>query len=36
MEIQDHTKEYKIPEHTCGKHSLIFPKTIFCVMAGVR
>ena len=34
MEIQDHTKEYKIPENTCGKHSSMFPKTIFCVIAG--
>ena len=34
MEIKDHTKEYQIPASTCGKHSIMFPKTIFCVIAG--
>jgi hypothetical protein len=34
MEIIDYTKHYKKPETNCGKHSDIFPKTIFCVIAG--
>ena len=34
MEILDHTNEYRIPENTCRKHSILFPKNIFCVIAG--
>jgi Poxvirus A32 protein len=34
MEILDHSKEYKLPENICGKHSIMFPKSIFCVIAG--
>ena len=32
MEITDYTKEYDIP--SCGLHSILFPKNIFCVIAG--
>lgn len=32
MEITDYTKEFNIP--SCGLHSIIFPKNIFCVIAG--
>ena len=34
MEIIDYSKKYKIPESFCGKHSILFPETIFCVIAG--
>jgi len=32
MEITDFTKEFNIC--TCGLHSILFPKSIFCVIAG--
>ena len=32
MEITDYTKEF--PQTTCGLHSILFPKNIFCVIAG--
>ena len=32
--IKDRTKEYKIKPNNCGKHSEIFPKNIFCIIAG--
>lgn len=32
MEITDYTKEFNIP--SCGMHSILFPKNIFCVIAG--
>ena len=32
MEITDYTKEFDIP--SCGLHSILFPKNIFCVIAG--
>jgi hypothetical protein len=34
MEIIDYSKQYKKPSSTCGAHSAIFPKNIFCVIAG--
>ena len=34
MEISDYTKEFNIPQSKCGTHAAIFPKTVFCVMAG--
>jgi hypothetical protein len=34
MEIVDYTKEFNIPQSKCGKHSPLFPKNIFCVIAG--
>jgi len=34
MEILDYTKEFKVPQSKCGTHSAIFPKNIFCVIAG--
>ena len=34
MEISDYTKEFNIPQSKCGMHAAIFPKNIFCVMAG--
>jgi hypothetical protein len=34
MEIVDYSKEFKIQESHCGKHSIMFPKNIFCVIAG--
>jgi Cdc6-like AAA superfamily ATPase len=34
MEIVDYSTHYNIPENNCGKHSAIFPKNIFCVIAG--
>ena len=32
MEITDYTKEFNI--QACGMHSILFPKNIFCVIAG--
>ena len=32
MEITDYTKEFNI--QSCGMHSILFPKNIFCVIAG--
>src|SRR5271163_41421 len=32
--IKDHTHDYNIIPNNCGKHLDIFPKTIFCVIAG--
>jgi hypothetical protein len=32
MEIVDYTKEFNVP--SCGLHSIIYPKNIFCVIAG--
>lgn len=32
MEITDYTKEFNVP--SCGLHSIIYPKNIFCVIAG--
>ena len=32
MEITDYTEEFDM--HTCNKHSILFPKNIFCVIAG--
>ena len=34
MEISDYTREFNIPLNKCGTHAAIFPKNIFCVMAG--
>src|SRR5258706_14495080 len=34
MEIMDYSKEYKTPNSTCGAHAAIFPKNIFCIIAG--
>ena len=31
---KDHTKDYKIKPSSCGAHLEIFPKTIFCIIAG--
>ena len=33
-EVRDYTKDYKIEPTGCGKHADIFPKNIFCVIAG--
>jgi hypothetical protein len=33
MEITDYTKEFNVPT-SCGMHSIIYPKNIFCVIAG--
>jgi hypothetical protein len=33
MEITDYTKEFNVPA-SCGMHSIIYPKNIFCVIAG--
>jgi len=33
MDVTDYSKEYEI-KHSVGKHSAIFPKNIFCVIAG--
>ena len=33
MEVTNYSKEYK-EKPSVGKHSAIFPKNIFCVMAG--
>jgi len=32
MEITDYTKEFNMP--ICNKHAILFPKNIFCVIAG--
>jgi len=34
MEISDYTKDYNIPHDKSHLHSALFPKTIFCVIAG--
>jgi len=34
MEISDYTKEFNVPQNKCGTHAAIFPKSIFCVIAG--
>jgi len=34
MEISDYTKEFYTPQNKCGAHAAIFPKSIFCVIAG--
>src|SRR5271163_1834102 len=34
MEISDYTKEFKVLHNKCGTHADIFPKSIFCVIAG--
>ena len=34
MEITDYTKEFKISQNRRGTHAPIFPKNIFCVIAG--
>ena len=33
MQVVDYSKKYELPEQ-CGNHAEIFPKNIFCVMAG--
>src|SRR5271169_3751819 len=34
MEITDYSKHYSIADSTCKRHAAIFPKNIFCVIAG--
>ncbi|HLX54534.1 MAG TPA: ATPase/DNA packaging protein [Aquella sp.] len=34
MEITDYTKDFNTPQSKCGRHTAIFPKNIFCVIAG--
>src|SRR5271169_4959778 len=34
MEIIDYSKHYNIADSTCKQHAVIFPKNIFCVIAG--
>ena len=34
MNVIDHSKQFKKPNNNCGNHAPIFPKNIFCVMAG--
>jgi ABC-type cobalamin/Fe3+-siderophores transport system ATPase subunit len=34
MEISDYTKEFNVPQSNCKLHAAIFPKNIFCVIAG--
>src|SRR5271157_4410578 len=34
MEITDYSKHYNIADSTCKRHAAIFPKNIFCVIAG--
>jgi len=34
MGIKDHSKDYKIEPSSCGKHCELFPKNIFCIIAG--
>src|SRR5271165_4877914 len=34
MNIIDYSKQFKKSNNNCGNHSPIFPKNIFCVMAG--
>src|SRR5271157_4896899 len=34
MEIIDYSKHYNIADNTCRQHAVIFPKNIFCVIAG--
>jgi hypothetical protein len=34
MEITDFTKQFNVPQSKCGTHAAIFPKNIFCVIAG--
>src|SRR5271165_3861428 len=34
MEIIDYSKDYNIADNTCKPHAVIFPKNIFCVIAG--
>ena len=33
MQVVDYSKKYELPKQ-CGKHAEIFPKNIFCVIAG--
>ena len=33
MQVVDYSKKYELPKQ-CGKHAEIFPKKIFCVIAG--
>src|SRR5271169_611967 len=34
MNVIDYSKQFKKSNNNCGNHSPIFPKNIFCVMAG--
>ena len=34
MNVIDYSKQFKKSNNICGNHSPIFPKNIFCVMAG--
>src|SRR5271155_2714545 len=34
MEIVDYSKHFNIVDNTCRPHAVIFPKNIFCVIAG--
>ena len=34
MNVIDHSKQFKKPNNSCGNHAPIFPKNIFCVIAG--
>jgi len=34
MDIIDFTKKFNTPQNTSGKHAVIFPKNIFCIIAG--
>ena len=34
MNIIDYSKQFKKSNYSCGCHAPIFPKTIFCVIAG--
>src|SRR5271169_4709920 len=34
MNVIDYSKQFKESNNNCGNHSPIFPKNIFCVMAG--
>ena len=34
MEIIDYSKHFNIADNACRPHAVIFPKNIFCVIAG--
>jgi ABC-type lipoprotein export system ATPase subunit len=34
MEILDCSKEFSVPQSNVAKHSILFPKNIFCVISG--
>jgi excinuclease UvrABC ATPase subunit len=34
MEVIDYSEKFDFPTNNCANHAVIFPKNIFCIIAG--